>query len=395
MSLSDSVPTMLGHPLVVAAEEGEEVLRQVVLVVVRQRADDAEVQRDPAAEVLAAVADVDVAGVHVGVEEAVAQRLREEDLDGARRQLLDVDAGLAQPRHLAHRDAVHALHHDDVAAAVVPVHLGHPQQPRAGEVAPQLRAVGGLAHQVQFVVQVLVELGHHFARAQPLAVAPQLLHQQRAGLQQRQVLVDRRVHAGPQHLDRDLAAGQRAAPEHGEVHLRDRGAGHRLVLEAGEHLVEPAAEAALDLAHRQHGIERRHAVLQGGEFVGDVGRQQVAPGRKHLAELDEDRPEVFQCPTQPHAARLRQAAAERDHAHQPLQPRALQAGQDDLVQSEAKDREEDAGEAEDAHPAYVRRPVRSSIRLASRSTSSRSPATSAANDAISCRDTSMGFSATR
>jgi hypothetical protein len=102
----------LGHALVVAPEEGHEVLRQVVLVVVGQRADDAEVQRDVAAEGGRVEADLDVARVHVGVEEAVAEDLGEEDRHAVARQLLEVDAGLAQAVDLADGHAVHALHHD-------------------------------------------------------------------------------------------------------------------------------------------------------------------------------------------------------------------------------------------------------------------------------------------
>ena len=71
---------------------------------------------------------------------------------------------------LADRHAVHALHHDHARGAQVPHHLGHQHQVQALHVAPQLRGVGGLAHQVELVVQVDVELGHHLARLQPLAV---------------------------------------------------------------------------------------------------------------------------------------------------------------------------------------------------------------------------------
>ena len=66
------------HALVVAAEEGEEVARQVLLVDLGQRAHDAEVERDV---LLGPGAHQDVAGVHVGVEKAVAEHLGEEDLD--------------------------------------------------------------------------------------------------------------------------------------------------------------------------------------------------------------------------------------------------------------------------------------------------------------------------
>jgi hypothetical protein len=86
----------LGHALVVAPEEGDEVLRQVVLVDLGERADDAEVQRDVAPEGGRIQTDLDVARVHVGVEEAVAEDLGEEDGHAIAGQLLDVDPGLAQ-----------------------------------------------------------------------------------------------------------------------------------------------------------------------------------------------------------------------------------------------------------------------------------------------------------
>ena len=41
--------------------------------------------------------DEDVARMHVGVEVAVAEHLREEELDAGAREPLEVDAGLAQP----------------------------------------------------------------------------------------------------------------------------------------------------------------------------------------------------------------------------------------------------------------------------------------------------------
>jgi hypothetical protein len=93
-----------------------------------------------------------------------------------------------------------------LVAAPVPVHLGQHQQVGILEVAPQLRAVGGLAHQVELVMQVLVELGHHFARLQAAAVGPQFFQQVGGHLQQRDVVLDDRLDAGAQDLDRHLAA---------------------------------------------------------------------------------------------------------------------------------------------------------------------------------------------
>ncbi len=137
--------------------------------------------------------------MHVGVEETVGEHLGEEDLDPAARQRGDVDAGGAQALGLADRDAVHALHGEHRAGRALPDHLGHDQHvaaPRLGaEIAAQLAAVGGLSHQVELVVQVLVELGHDLARLEPPAVWAQPLDDARHHAQERHVLLDDLAHA--------------------------------------------------------------------------------------------------------------------------------------------------------------------------------------------------------
>ena len=168
--------------------------------------------------------DEDVARVHVGVEEAVAEHLREEDLDAGARQPLDVDAGLAQAVDLADRDAVHALHDHHVACR------SSPNTPRARAAAASAAKLRRSCEQLaasrirsSSSCERLVELGDDLARLQALAVGPELLHQHRAGVHQREVLVDHLGDVGPQHLDRD----RRAVGQHGEMHLRDRRAGDR------------------------------------------------------------------------------------------------------------------------------------------------------------------------
>jgi hypothetical protein len=124
-----------------------------------------------------------------------------------------------RPLHVADRHAVHALHDDHVRRAQLPHHLRYEQQVEPLHVAAQLRGVGGLAHQVELVVQVGVELGDDLARLEPLAVDEDALDPDRELAQQGEVVVDRREHAGPEHLDRDLAP----VLQDGEVDLGDRG----------------------------------------------------------------------------------------------------------------------------------------------------------------------------
>ena len=79
--------------VVVAAEEGEEILREIALVLLGERAHDPEIDGDVLAVVRRIDGDEDVPRMHVGVEVGVAEHLREEELDAGARQPLQVDAG--------------------------------------------------------------------------------------------------------------------------------------------------------------------------------------------------------------------------------------------------------------------------------------------------------------
>ena len=160
---------------------------------------------------------------------------------------------------LADRHAVHALHDDHVLGAELPHHLGHEHEAEALHVAAQLRRVGGLADQVELVVQVLVELGDDLARLQPLAVGrPALDHSARPGASSS---MSSSIAASMPGRS-TLTATSRPSLQDREVHLRDRRARHRRGVEAGEDRVERLAERLLDDRARDLGGKRRHPVLQ-------------------------------------------------------------------------------------------------------------------------------------
>ena len=229
--------------------------------------------------------------------------------------------------------------------APVPVDFRHQQQVGILEIAPQLAAVGGLAHQVEFVLQVLLEFRHHLARAQALAVLPQGFDQAGTGIEQRDIVGDDVGDVGAQDFHCRLAA----ILQPGEVDLGDGSGSHRHRVEFGEHLT---GGLAVSFFYRRQGDfrrERRHPVLQSGEFVGDIGGNQVAPGGEHLAEFDEDRPERFERLAQPDRARLVERAPEqRDHDQRPQPAKALMA-EDEFFQAEAQGDIDDFGEAQEFH----------------------------------------------
>ena len=75
-------------------------------------------------------------------------------------------------------------------------------------------------------------------------------------------------------------------------------------VELGENLVRRAAAVSLlDFGQRQMRVEGWHAILQLGQFVGDVRRHQVAASRQHLTEFDENWPQLLQSKTQTNGTR--------------------------------------------------------------------------------------------
>ena len=233
--------------------------------------------------------------------------------------------------------------------AELPVHLGHQQQIETGEVAAQLAAVGRLAHQVEFVVQVFVEFGDHLARLQALAVGPQTFGPDGDVAQQCEVGVDHRQHVRAQHLHRDGLARVLPGLHLREVHLRDRRARHRHPFEIVEQHVDRRAERLFDEADRHRRMERRHLVLQLGQFVGDIDRQQIAPRGQHLAELDEDRPEAFEREAQTHARRRVELAADGGDTQQQPHATVVDAAEHHLIETEADDREKNLEETQKTH----------------------------------------------
>ena len=329
------------HTLVVAAEKGQKVLRQIFLVELGQRANDAKVQRDIAPEAIGLQADHDVSRVHVRMEETITKHLGKENGHAITRQLGDVNTGVTQTLHLTDGHALHALHHHHIGVAVIPVNLGDQHQIQPFHIAAQLRGIGGFTDQIQLVMQIVVELGNDFSGLEALAVAGELFHPAGHHVHQRQVFVDDRLHAGAQHLDSYFALAAILVAHHGEMHLRDGGAGHGLALKAHKNLIERLTKRSLNGVHRNLRIKRRHTILQLGQLFGHIGRHQVAAGGQHLTELHEDGPQLFQRLTQAYAAGLVELATKGKHAAQLAHCRMRKAGEHQLVQPISKDHPED------------------------------------------------------
>ena len=77
------------------------------------------------------------------------------------------------------------------------------------------------------------------------------------------------------------------------MHLRNRRCGQRCAVELRKHLLQRTRQCTGHQRLRLFTGERRHGILQLGQFGGDIGRQQVRTCGNRLAELDEHRPQLF------------------------------------------------------------------------------------------------------
>ncbi len=248
----------LGYAAVITVEKGVEVLRQIALVGVQQRADDAEVHRQVGRVVRVGSIDEDVARVHVGVEEVVLEHLGEEDLHPALGQQLQVHIAFAQGGDVGYRNAADALHHDNAAAGVVPDDLRDVQQVAVLEVAVDRGGVRALADQVQLVGDGLFVFVHDLARAQALGLGPVAIGEVREQVHHLEIRADGLEDSRTDHLDHHLAP----VLQGGRVHLGDGGRCDRRVLEDRESNLDRALEFGLDYGARLIAGERRDPVLQ-------------------------------------------------------------------------------------------------------------------------------------
>ena len=373
-----------GDALVVLPEQGEEILRQPVLVLLGQGAHDAEIERDEARVVAPRGIHPDVAGVRVGVEEVVAEDLCVEQLHALLGELHAIDAGRIEGGEIVDRNAAHALEGEDAGGGVRPDDFGHVEIVRIEEIASQQAGVGAFALQVELVEQGRFDFGDHVERADLVGVGVDPIGQFAERTQQFDIALDARLNIGPQHLDHDFAA----IAQFGGMHLGDRGRGQRLLVEGGEASADGGAERAFDGDARLAAGERCDLVLQRGQFVGDVGRQQIATGREDLAELDEDRPELGQGQDQARAARQGRDLGRRARHEQarPTQDAEAVGIVDDVIESITYDDRRDAHHPRQQTPGsgHVRAAAfRRRKRASKRSARSRNSSTSSRNCSIS------------
>lgn len=287
------------YPAIVAIEEGDEIFRDVALVLEGEGPHDAEIDGNVGGILGGRDGNEDVSGMHVGMEEVVSKDLGEEDLDAAFGQNLEIDAATLEGFPVTDGNARNAFHDHDVPARLGPIYSGNVEVVGILEIAPQLGGGGAFPQEVEFVQDGLFVFGDHLSRTQPASGAPIALGKFGEGIEQTDIALDDAPDVGTKDLDDHLPTIREARG----MDLGNGGGSDGRFVEYGEDLAQGMTIGLFDEKPRLVSRKGRHAILELGEFFGDVSGQKVAPGGKDLPELDEDGPKVLEGHSQPHRAR--------------------------------------------------------------------------------------------
>ena len=148
---------------------------------------------------------------------------------------------------------------------------------------------GRFAHQIKFVVQVLVKFSDHLARLEAFTVTGQTLNPPGHQAHQTQVFFNHRQHARPQDLHRDLAIDAMAVFKHRKMDLRNGGAGDGLSIKGDKNVIHLFVKGTFNCGNRHLRRERWHPVLQQSQLIGNVHWHQVSTRGENLAQLDKNR----------------------------------------------------------------------------------------------------------
>ncbi len=245
--------------------------------------------------------DEQVAGVRVGVEEAVFEDLLQVGVQQARSHLRPVDPGSLDGGVVGDLDGQHVFQRQGAAGGVRPDHLRDAHARIAVEVEAEGVGVFSFRQVIDLFIQNTGELVQQSRDVGPppdRAVALQPLPD---GVQGGQVGLDDLLDVRPLHLDHHVhdrpgrrgiglpvgaGFGQVALAQPGTVHLAQGGRRQRLRIEFQEFLFQRGAEFGFGHPPDVGEVFGRHFVLQSGQLGGDHLRQHVDARGQELPDLD-------------------------------------------------------------------------------------------------------------
>ena len=246
--------------------------------------------------------------MHVGMEEAVAQRVAQETLDHLAAEILQIDLRRFQPRVIAQRNAVDPFHRQHVVGGAIPVHRRHAEIRIVARILRHLGERGGFQPQIHLHRDRARHGVDDLDQPQALRFRRILLGLGGDPEEIGEVAAEARGDVRPQHLDRNLLP-HAVAFDLAAMHLRDRRRRDRGA-ETRESLIYRAFQRGRDRGFGFGLREWRQAVLQRFEVARHRHADHVGPGCQELAELEIGRTHPLQRARQPRS-RFRAAAFNR------------------------------------------------------------------------------------
>ena len=249
----------LGDAAVVTANEADQDLGIDAAGIFVDMPHDAEVIGDD----IARGGHLQVALVHVGVEEPVAQRVAEEKLQHPFGQRVQVMPGGLQRRNVAQRDSFDPAQSHHPARGQVPDRGRHPEARIPFGVLGEFRGGGTFQPQVQLTHHHALEMVDDIGRPQAARGGGEGFDQLRGKVKGVDVAAKGALDPRPQHLDGDVLALARRA---GAVDLRDGGGGDGFA-EFGEKVGHRVTKLFLQRRDGDLSGEGRQLVLQDAKLV--------------------------------------------------------------------------------------------------------------------------------
>ena len=286
----------LGDAAIVAGDEAQQDFGEEAPLLQAEPAHDAEIDRDQPAGIV----EEQIAGMHVGMKEAVAQRVAQEALDHLAAEIGQIDLRLLEPRMVAQRDAVDPFHRQHIVRGAVPVDRGHAKVRIVAGVLRHLGQRGGFEPQIHFHRDRARHRVDDFDQPQPprfRRIAPRPCARQR-----RNRARSRRKRAATLGRSTLTATGLRTPSR--SISARCTCA-IEAAATAGPKLANACANGRSSDA-RDHGFglglrKRRQPVLQAFQVARHDDADHVGPRGEKLSELEIGRPEPRQRARQPRA----------------------------------------------------------------------------------------------
>ena len=216
--------------------------------------------------------DKDVAGVRIGMEEALLKELVKVRLNRAMGYFQAVHALCLEPGIVVDFDAIDPLQHQEATRAICLIHAGNVNGGVVFEHLVEAFAVGGFRHVVELFIHGAFKFAIHAFEINEGAGVKKAHDHPDYELQRAEIHPHKVIDVLPLHFDSHLLPG---GGKHALVDLSKRSGSRRFLFQGAEHVLDRFAEFRFDDGDDMTEGLGRDLILQRGEHGQRLLWQQV------------------------------------------------------------------------------------------------------------------------